>query len=110
MYQIQDMGSWLFVLIYYLAQILFLIGGIFLARKRKDGIGVLIVIGFTAFLIGNIAMILLSRENTELLQLKQSNDTIRYLYQFSRFLSSVGFLLAGGCFLLINKKKHLEHT
>jgi len=95
-----DMQGWVFLSMYYLAQVLFLLASVILVRATKQISAYLCVIGFTAFLVGNVMMIEASKDLVEVEQTQGDKASVERYQSVGRMLSSVGFLAAGsGLFL-----------
>ena len=92
--------EWLTRTMYDLAQVFFLLGAFVLARATRQISAYLCVIGFAAFLGGNILMIEASKGIVEAEQTNREFTRVKQYQSIGRFLSSTGFLVAGsGLFL-----------
>lgn len=97
-----EMGNigWAFGSMYYLAQVLFILGAVILARSTKRGSAYLSAIGFAAFLGGNVMMIQASKDLVEAQQTQTPAASIERVESVGRALSSSGLIVAAAGFFV----------
>jgi len=87
--------SWLYIFVYYLAQVFFIVGSFFWIKRTGLGLAWLCFIGFLGFLSGNLIMIEASRMQVSENVLSVSSVVVpHHLYSVGRFLSASGLLMA----------------
>lgn len=95
-----DNIGWVFVSMYYVAQVLFVLGAAILARSTKRGSAYLSALGFAAFLAGNVVMIQASKDLVEAQQTQTPVASIERVASVGRALSSSGLIVAAAGFFV----------